>query len=113
MVSNHLLDVANNLRKEYKAQPSDEIAKILYTKRGLRDQIPSLKETHPFLKTVYSSVLKNAALRLSRSIKDYQDSRKGKRKRPTGWQAFVHGNKDGSHLSMKNPGKVFPYRGRL
>lgn len=86
---NHLLEKANNLRKEYKETLSEEVARTLYTERGLRDLIPSLKKEYPFLKTVHSKPLKNAAIRLSSSIQDYQRSRKGKRKgKKTGWPKY-------------------------
>src|SRR5215469_6902327 len=81
---NQLLETANQLRKQYreaKAKGDEEraaqIGLTLYTERGLRNLIPDLKEHHPFLKVVYSSVLKNAALRLSKAIRDYQDFRHG------------------------------------
>ena len=50
---NHLLETANNLRNHYRENRADEIASVLYTKRGLRDLIPDLKKEHPFLKTVW------------------------------------------------------------
>jgi len=77
---NHLLETANNLRQQYREAQANAIASVLYTKRGFRDLIPDLKKDHPFLKTVHSKPLKNAALRLSETIQAYQKSRKGKRK---------------------------------
>jgi putative transposase len=71
---NHLLEKANVLREQYAQTQDPEIAKTLYTEHGLRNLVPGLKAYYPFLKTVYSSVLKNAALRLSKAIRDYQDS---------------------------------------
>lgn len=86
---NHLLEKANDLRDDYKKNPSEEISKMLYTKRGLRNLLPEIKEEHPFLKVVHSSPLKNSALRLSDCIQTYQKSRKGKRKgQATGWPKF-------------------------
>ncbi len=77
---NQLLSEANLLREEFVKSQNPEVGKRLYGKRGLRDLVPGLKEKHPFLKTVYSSPLKNAALRLCSAIGEYQKSRKGKRK---------------------------------
>ncbi len=86
---NILVEKANTLRDEYIQTQSPEIVKTLYTERGLRDLLTGLKEAFPFLKTVHSSPLKNAALRLSKVIQDYQKSRKGKRKgKETGWPHF-------------------------
>jgi putative transposase len=78
---NHILDRANELKTEFKATGNNDIAKIIYTKRGLRNLVPSIKKEHVFLKSVHSSPLKNAALRLTSSIQAYQKSKKGKRKK--------------------------------
>jgi putative transposase len=56
--------------------------KLIYSKRGLRDLIPMMKEEHPFLKTVHSSPLKNAALRLSEAIAASSTKRNKRRKFP-------------------------------
>ena len=86
---NRLVERANELRDAYRRNPSKEIASVLYTKRGLRNLIPGMKVEHPFLKTVHSSPLKNAGLRVSESIQAYQKSRKGERKgKKTGWPRF-------------------------
>jgi putative transposase len=79
---NHLLEQANNLKQQFKDSKGQdhEAARTVYSKRGLRDLLPDLKVDFPFLKTVYSSPLKNAALRLSTSIREYQKSRRGERK---------------------------------
>ena len=61
---NTLLERANALRTQYRASQDKTVGKTLSTERGLRNLIPALKELHPFLKSVYSSPLKNAALRL-------------------------------------------------
>lgn len=86
---NHLLEEAKNLREVYRNTGDSGAGQTLYTKRGLRNLVPGLKEKHPFLKAVHSSPLKNAALRLSGAIQDYQKSRKGKRRgKKTGWPRF-------------------------
>ena len=76
---NRLLEQANELRAQFIASDGQdsEAALTVYSKRGLRDLIPALKQEHAFLKAVYSSPLKNAALRLSSAIREYQKSRKG------------------------------------
>src|ERR1700726_281806 len=84
----HLLEQANTLRQQYRAHQDLQVGRMLYTERGLRNLIPGLKEQHPFLKTVYSSVLKNAALRLSRAIGDYQDGHHGRRANQVNWPKF-------------------------
>ncbi len=105
---NHLLEHANQLRERYRAEPSDEIAKVLYTSRGLRNLVPGLKEEHPFLKTVHSSSLKNAALRLSDCIQTYQKSHKGKRKgKITGWPSFRPWKAKWFSLFYDEPNKGF------
>ena len=103
---NQLLERANELRTQFAASggQDEEAAKIVYSRRGLRDLVPVLKEQHPFLRTVYSSTaartstsealnpylveglnavcsdpLKNTGLRLSASIRAYQQWRQGKR----------------------------------
>lgn len=87
-VYNQLLESANKMRKDYKVSLSQELATTLYSERGLRDLVPKLKTIYPFLKTVYSSPLKNAALRLSQSIQEYQKGQKGKRKDKVKWPKF-------------------------
>jgi putative transposase len=78
---NRLLERANSLKQRFKASGGQDsaAAKTIYSKRGLRDLVPSLKEEFPFLRSVYSSPLKNAALRLSAAIREYQKSRRGER----------------------------------
>ena len=109
---NHLLGIANELKKSYIETQNASIASTLYTKRGLRNLLPELKQTHPFLKTVHSSPLKNMALRLSSSIQDYQKSRKGKRKgSATGWPVFRSFNKKFFSLDYDEPSKGFRLQG--
>jgi len=77
---NHLLQKALELKRQFCETQNQDTAKTLYTKRGLRNLLPKIKEEHPFLKVVHSSPLKNAALRLSSAIQAHQKSKKGKRK---------------------------------
>ena len=56
---NGLLEKANVLKEQYVKEQNEDIAKILYSKRGLRNLIPAMKSDHPFLKSVHSSPLKN------------------------------------------------------
>src|SRR5207245_11498937 len=77
---NNLLETANSLRGEFIQTKNPEIAKILYTKRGLRDLLPLLKQELPFLKAVHSSPSKNTGLRVSGAIQACQKSKKGKRR---------------------------------
>jgi hypothetical protein len=45
---NKLLTIANTLKLEYIKTQCKKIRKTVYSKRGLRDLIPSLKIEHPF-----------------------------------------------------------------
>jgi len=85
---NRLLEKANHYREYYRETQEPTSAKILYTKFGLRNLVPELKQENPFLKVVYAAPLKNTALRLTASIQAYQKTRKGKRKGKTGWPRF-------------------------
>src|SRR6478752_10240899 len=86
---NHLLEKANDLKKQFIASGNQDAAKTLYTGRGLRNLIPLIKQTKPFLKSVHSSPLKNTALRLSEAIGAHQKSKKGKRAgKQMGWPKF-------------------------
>lgn len=110
---NHLLDKANSLRFEYRVSQSEDVAKQLYTQRGLRNMIPNVKTNHKFLCAVHSSPLKNAALRLSDSIQDYQDGKHGRRKgKPTGWPQFRSWKKKWFSLLYDEPKKGFSVSGK-
>jgi putative transposase len=86
---NQLLENANTLKSEWKTTGDNTKALIVYSERGLRNLLPAIKAKNPFLKSVHSSPLKNTALRLSKSIRAYQDSRKGKRNgKVVGWPKF-------------------------
>ena len=86
---NTLLERANELKQDFIATQNLEACKTLYTKFGLRNLVPVLKEDNAFLNVVHSSPLKNVALRLTKSIKAYQDSRKGRCKgKKRGWPKF-------------------------
>ena len=105
---NHLLEKANELRVKYRQNPSDEISKILYTKRGLRNEIPKIKKEHPFLTTVHSSPLKNSALRLSDAIQKHQATKKKNKKRKIrGWPKFRSWKAKWFSLFYDEPGKGY------
>ena len=109
---NRLLEKANVLKEQYVKEQNEDIAKILYSKRGLRNLIPSMKSDHPFLKSVHSSPLKNVGLRLSDSIQAYQKSRKGLRKgKQTGWPRFRSNKVKPFSLLYDEPGKGFKVSG--
>src|SRR3990170_5968712 len=69
-IYNHLLDEAINLRAQFIQTGDSDIAKTVYTERGLRNLLPKIKKEKPFLNVVHSSPLKNAALRLSGAIQE-------------------------------------------
>ena len=73
---NHLLEKSQELKREFIQSGSAEASKTLYTKRGLRNVLPQLKQEHPFLKVVHSSPLKNTALRSSDAIQTHQKSKR-------------------------------------
>lgn len=85
---NMLLEQANHLKQEFKSTGNLGHAKILYSQHGLRNLVPSIKNEHPYFRSVYAAPLKNTALRLTNSIKAHQDSRKGKRPDKIGWPRF-------------------------
>src|SRR5262245_29123801 len=114
---NQLLERDNRLRQQYREpedhQRRDQIGLTLYTERGLRNLIPQLKAQHPFVKAVYSSVLKNAALRLSKAIRDYQASRHGRRKgQPVNWPKFRAWKRAWFSLQYDEPWKGYTLAGR-
>lgn len=100
---NHAIVTKNELRKT----GNPECVKTVYTKRGLRNCIPSLKETYPFLKSVYSSPLKNVGLRLSSAIQAHQKSKKGQRKGKSGWPKFRAWKRSWFSLFYDEPNKGF------
>lgn len=109
---NCLLEKANALRQEFTQSGNTELARTLYTERGLRNLLPSFKEEFPFLKSVHSSPLKNAALRLSQSIQARQKSKKGKRKgKEVGWPRFRSWQANWFSLLFDEPNKGFKVSG--
>ena len=111
---NHLLEKANKLKQEFIQTGNAELAKTLYTERGLRNLLPSLKEEYPFLKAVHSSPLKNAALRLSQTIQARQKSKKGKRVgKEIGWPHFRSWQANWFSLLFDEPSKGFKVCGNI
>jgi putative transposase len=108
---NHLLEKANILKTSFIQSGDSKLAKTIYTERGLRDLIPSLKEENPFLRSVHSSPLKNAALRLSSSIQAHQKAKKGKRKGISGWPRFRSWSVNWFSLLYDEPNKGFKISG--
>ncbi len=113
---NRLLEKANALKSQFIASDGrdEEAAKIMYSKRGLRDLVPGLKQKHPFLKSVYSSPLKNTALRLSSSIREHQKSRRGERKGDkVNWPKFRSWKRKWFSLEYEEPWKGYKLKGRV
>ena len=109
---NNLLEKANMLKSEFIETKNSDVAKTLYTERGLRNLLPAMKQELPFLKSVHSSPLKNTALRLSASIQAHQKSKKGKRKGDVvGWPKFRSWKADWFSLLYDEPGKGFKVTG--
>jgi len=109
---NTLLERANALRTQYRASQDKTVGKTLSTERGLRNLIPALKEQHPFLKSVYSSPLKNAALRLSQAIRAYQDGKHGRRAKALNWPRFRAWKRSWFSLQYDEPWKGYQLEGR-
>jgi putative transposase len=104
---NHLVEKATLFRREFCETQNSATAKMLYTKRGLRNLLPKIKQEKPFLKVVHSSPLKNTALRLSNAIQSHQKSKKGKRKGKHGWPKFRSWKEKWFSLFYDEPGKGF------
>ena len=110
---NHLLERAISERQKFIASNDKDAAKIVYSKRGLRDLLPELKKEFTFLQSVHSSPMKNAALRLSASIKAYQKSRKGSRRgKKTGWPRCRSWSGKYFSLLYDEPKKGFKVHGK-
>jgi putative transposase len=111
---NQLLEQANTLRTQFVAAngQDEQAALTLYSRRGLRDLIPALKGEFPFLKSVYSSPLKNAGLRLSRAIRAYQQSRRQERRgKGVNWPRFRSWKGKWFSLFYDEPWKGYKLRG--
>ena len=105
---NHLVEKATLFRREFCETQNSDTAKMLYTKRGLRNLLPKIKQEKPFLKVVHSSPLKNTALRLTNAIQSHQKSKKGKRKgKLLGWPKFRSWKEKWFSLFYDEPGKGF------
>jgi len=112
---NHLLERAHELRARFVVSDGQdsEAALAVYSRRGLRNLIPGLKRERPFLKAVYSSPLKNAALRLSRAIHEYQKSRRGERKgQEVDWPHFRSWKGKWFSLEYEEPWKGYRVEGQ-
>jgi len=105
---NHLVEKSHHLKKSYIETKDQKVASTLYTKRGLRNELPALKKEKPFLKSVHSSPLKNAALRVSQTITAHQKSKKGKRAgKRVGWPKFRSWQAKWFSLLYDEPNKGF------
>ena len=99
-LANHLLALAKQIRrkvtKDNKQGREVDMKDIyfLYGRHNLRNYMVGLKETKPFLKLVYSSVLKNTALRVSRSIRDTRHSDFSGHQNRLGWPKFYKWGQD-------------------
>lgn len=106
---NHLLQQANDTKATCIKTSDKEGLKTVYSKRGLRNLIPSVKAEHPFLCVVHSSPLKNVGLRLSESIQRHQKSKKTKHL--IKWPKFKSWKADWYSLLYEEPGKGFKVQG--
>lgn len=105
---NQLLEIALKLRDKFIETGDKQARNTLYSERGLRNLLPRIKKEHLFLKSVHSSPVKNAALRLSGSIRDRQKSKNGTRKgKVTGFPRFRSVKKKWFSLLYDEPNKGF------
>jgi putative transposase len=107
---NFLLEEALVLRQNFKKNQDSADAKILYTKRGLRNLLPMIKKEKSFLKKVHSSPLKNTALRLSSAISTHQKTKK-KQSKPAGFPKFRSWKQKWFSLFYDEPKKGFKIEG--
>lgn len=78
----------------------------VYSEIGLRNLVPPLKERHPFLRCVFSSPLKNVALRMAKAIASHRKSKNGQRCGPdVGWVKYKAWAKHWMSLEYDEPGK--------
>ncbi|WP_155301273.1 hypothetical protein [Cupriavidus necator] len=78
----------------------------VYSEIGLRNLVPPLKERHPFLRCVFSSPLKNVALRMAKAIASHRKSKNGQRCGPdVGWVKYKAWAKYWMSLEYDEPGK--------
>ncbi len=113
---NCLLEQANELKAKLITSDGQdkEAARTLYTKWGLYNLVPQLKQDHPFLKSVYSSFLKNAALRLSRAIRECRKSQEGKRSGPSiEWPHFRSWKRKWFSLEYDEPWQGYALDGNI
>lgn len=112
---NTLLQIAQERRQQFIETKQPELAKTVYSERGLRNLVPQIKEERPFFKVVHSSPLKNTALRLSEAIQAHQKSKQGKRKGgQVGWPKFRSWKRKWFSLLYDEPNKGFKVEeGRL
>ncbi|MBA3954112.1 transposase [Candidatus Dependentiae bacterium] len=109
---NKVLENAYSLKESFKATGDLQVAQLLYSAWGLRNLVPGIKSQYPYLKSVYSAPLKNAALRVTESIKAYQQSRKGKRKgAKTGWPRFRSWSSSWFSLLYDEPLRGYKFKG--
>ncbi|MFB6259379.1 MAG: RNA-guided endonuclease InsQ/TnpB family protein, partial [Thiohalorhabdaceae bacterium] len=107
-----LLAVAGVLRARYRMDQDADTGRVLYTERGLRNLLPEFKALYPFLNTVHSSPLKNAALRASDSIRRHQAAKHGRRRgKAVGWPRFRSWKANWFSLLFDEPGKGFKLEG--
>jgi len=79
---------------------------LLYGEHNLREHMVGMKEDHPWLKCLYSSVTKNVALRLSRAIRD---TRNGVRAKKLGWPNFNQWGWEWFSLEYDEPHKGYSF----
>ena len=104
---NDLLDKAESIIKEVIQTGDSKLLSTVYSSYGLRNLVPELKKEKPFLKTVYSSHLKNTALRLADAIKTHKNSKKVIRKGKVGWPKHRSWKKKWFSLFYEEPNKGY------
>jgi putative transposase len=103
---NLLLERATEIKVAFRYTEDPVFAAMLYSAYGLRNLIPEIKEEFPFFKSVHSSPLKNAALRLTNSINAHRKCKKGTRRGIAGWPRF-RSSKNWFSLEFDEPNKGY------
>ena len=110
---NDLLQMCNEARARLDAAGEGNGAQddvyLLYGKRLLRDRMVGLKAQKPFYRSLYSSVSKNVALRLSRAIRDTRAPALSGRAKRLEWPHYNRWQSEWFSLEYDEPGKGYRF----
>ena len=112
---NLLIELCNEARGRLDAAAAEGIVGaeddlyLLYGRHRLRDAMVAIKDQKPFLRSLYSSVSKNVALRLSRAIRDTRSMATSGRKKRLAWPHFNRWQSDWFSLEYDELGKGYAF----